>query len=707
MSRRYCSVLCLSILSCLAATSASAAESVNLQDYQGNFTENDLDDYGALIGNTDRPMHVTSQGAVVTQLIGPVTSDAVGLDSAFDTVFETPVNWSLTGQVDGWLTGMKLEFDPSIVEADLANVTLNIQNTHDAATSQAIALDIFADVVKLHNIDLSATARDATALGLALQSDAPSTLTGNLILKAHGPSAKAITLTEGSVILDSNDRVELLGNIDVHEQGSMTLNLKNAQQTWIGNADHEVAPTSCGTVNLALSNGAQWSVTGTSQLSNFDWKKDGIVQIDNALIKNNFSIESAHTLLENGAVVAFSGSASEEKTINIDGIANTEPVELKVRVNDWQEGSGPITLQFAGPGANNVSFTETPWLKDTLLTQTLVHPVFGTPATPTGHGITVTGTHEEVIGLSPLAKNLRDATDAHTLAIEAQSLEMLRLAELRAMSVHEQNSGLWVSVKHSDARLSREDRADDVKMRATQLTIGADTAMTLYSQPTSFGVVASFADHDHQATGFKSETQSYALEAYASTLTDKGNRFFVSAHYGLHRGDDTYQTGLTDTPTIELPIRAKAYGADLYWGAPYNFFDDSLTVEPYARGGVYRVQMKSQHSETLHVDDSTRTLSLAGLGTRLAWAVPETDWQVNADLAWMHRFGSKATLLATAQGESPRTLMTDRLQESWGAVDLSLSRALDRSELSFNIGCTQAHDMKERVHVGGYYRYRF
>lgn len=708
MSKPYSSLLCLSILSCLSATSAHA---VQLSDYQGQINADRLDENSVLINLEGSEQTLLAPESVSTQLNGITNFDAIGLSSDHWPVSNSPIHWSLSGLSDLSLTGMEIR-EISETPLALSDVSLQVTNHSKEDMSVSTALGAFADSVHIHNINLNAQGSVATALELYLNSNqTTSELSGQVLLSAQGQSATALYVDgEGSLTIQSDELIRLLGDITIQGNATTTLRLKQSDQSWLGNGE--------GQLNVSLQNGARWQISGTSEIESLHWGKDGIFSINTRDIPGQnltTAINTGTLHIDNGAVLEVSSAQANNHLITMNGIDNDKPVKLNVCVKDWSESAGTVTVLFTGRGANNVTFAETPRQKETLLTQSLLYPIFGTAdanlniQTPgvDSVSISITGIREETLGLSALAKNLRDVTDAHALALEAQAYNMLRLAQMRAMDSSDEHSGLWVDVRTTESRLSRNDRSDKLQLSSAQLTLGIDRDSIVLSQPSQFGLMASFADHDDQAEGLQSDTQSYQLSAYASTLTDQGNRFLFSTHYALHRGDDQFQTTLSDQTSLSLPYRAQSYGADIYWGAPHRYFNDALLLEPYAQAGVYHIRVKASQSPRLSLQEHNRTLSLAGLGTRAAWNIPDSAWTVNADLAWMHRFGSKAQLLASAENENTQTLQTDRLQESWAVVDFGVRHTSKHSVFAMNLGCTQAHDMKEKFHVGGHYLYRF
>jgi hypothetical protein len=221
----------------------------------------------------------------------------------------------------------------------------------------------------------------------------------------------ALHASDSDLTFTSTGNSSIKGLVNV-VGGNVSVNLNNPTDTWIGRAD--------GDLHLTITGGAQWTTDEDSNLTQFTWGKDGVLDIREKGTAE-VRIETDKTIIENGAVLkvdlADGLNSSSAPDLYLDDVTNSSEARVLVEAEDSTQSGNEMWIELDGKGATLVFLEGT-----SQETENALYRIESTTKVEqdqnSSHGGVVKGIDTKVIGTSTMMNQMLDFFGTNTVAHE-------------------------------------------------------------------------------------------------------------------------------------------------------------------------------------------------------------------------------------------------------------------------------------------------
>ena len=557
-----------------------------------------------------------------------------------------------------------------------------------------IGLEAYYSTISADGLSLQIQASDGSATAIATD-NASLNLNGQFALSAlqNGALGTALDAYDSTLTFTSTGNSLIKGHINV-DGGYVSVNLKNPTDTWIGRTD--------GDLHLTITGGAQWATDEDSNLTQFKWGKDGVLDIREKGLAE-VRIVAGETIIEDSAVLKVDlASASNSQTVSdlyLSDIQNTEEARVYVDAIDSTQSGNEMWIELAGNGANLVFLEGT-----SHKTENALYRIESTTKVEqdqnSSHGWIVKGIDSKVTGTSTMMNQMLDFFGTNTIAHEQMTDRSVARSIDRSIS-NPKTNGYWVDVSYGETDLHFADNTRHQTMKTTGLEMGYDQAGTLpYLNDGFFSVSANIARSDITIDRAEGEIDQWGLNVYAGGITSDNYRLLLGAHYQQGQSELTSNAFLGDQ-SATFKFDRELWAASAYLGFVHPSFADSVWhLEPFMMGTAYWIKTDDSESHGVRIASEKLQQSVVRLGANVGFESDTYPLTLNAKAAWAHRFGRSVTITGTHEALSG-AFETEALKESWAELTLAGQWQTPQGYLiSLRGQMAKSHDVELQFEVG-------
>ena len=557
-----------------------------------------------------------------------------------------------------------------------------------------VGLEAVDATISADGLSLQVQATDGAATALTTDKSSLD-LNGQFVLSAlhSGALGTALDAYDSTLTFTSTGNSLIKGFIKV-EGGNVCVNLKNPTDTWIGRTE--------GDLHLTITGGAQWTTDEDSNLAQFKWGKDGVLDIrekGSAEVR----IVSGETFIEDGAVLKLDLANARNSTsvsdLYLSGIQNTQEARLYVDAIDSTQSGNEIRIELAGNGANLV-FLEGASNE----TENALYRIESTTKVEqdqnSSHGWIVKGIDSKVTGTSTMMNQMLDFFGTNTIAHEQMTDRSVARSIDRSIS-NPKTNGYWVDVSYGETDLHFDDNTRHQTMKTTGLEMGYDRTVTLpYLNDGFFFVSANVARSDITIDHAEGEIDQWGLNVYAGGITTDNYRLLLGAHYQQGQSELTSNAFLGDQ-SATFKFDRELWAASAYLGFVHaSFADSAWHLEPFMMGTAYWIKTDDSESHGMQIESEKLQQSVVRLGANVGFKSDAYPLTLNAKAAWAHRFGRSVTITGTHEALSG-AFETEALKESWAELTLAGQWQTPQGYvISLRGQMAKSHDVEPQFKVG-------
>ncbi|MBR2961135.1 MAG: autotransporter domain-containing protein [Burkholderiaceae bacterium] len=557
-----------------------------------------------------------------------------------------------------------------------------------------VGLDAYQSTISADGLSLQVQAADGTATALTTDNTSLD-LNGQFVLSAlhNGALGTALDAYDSTLTFTSTGNSLIKGHINV-DGGNVCVNLKNPTDTWIGRTE--------GDFHLTITGGAQWTTDEDSNLAQFKWGKDGVLDIRE---KGTYEVRivAGETIIEDGAVLKVDlASALNSQTVSdlyLSDIQNTEEARVNVDAIDTTQSGNEMRIELAGNGANLV-FLEGASNE----TENALYRIESTTKVEqdqnSSHGWIVKGIDSKVTGTSTMMNQMLDFFGTNTIAHEQMTDRSVARSIDRSIS-NPKTNGYWVDVSYGETDLHFADNTRHQTMKTTGLEMGYDRTVTLpYLNDGFFSVSANVARSDITIDRADGDIDQWGLNVYAGGITSDNYRLLLGAHYQQGQSELTSNAFLGDQ-SATFKFDRELWAASAYLGFVHPSFADSVWhLEPFMMGTAYWIKTDDSESHGVRVASEKLQQSVVRLGANVGFKSDAYPLTLNAKAAWAHRFGRSVTITGTHNALSG-AFETEALKESWAELTLAGQWQTPQGYvISLRGQMAKSHDVEPQFEVG-------
>ena len=557
-----------------------------------------------------------------------------------------------------------------------------------------IGLEAYDSTISADGLSLQIQSSDGSATAIATDNTSLN-LNGQFVLSAlrNGELGTALNAYNSTLTFTSTGNSFIKGHINV-DGGNVSVNLKNPTDTWIGRTDGEL--------HLTITGGAQWATDEDSNLAQFKWGKDGVLDVREKGTAE-VRIESNKTIIEDGAVLQVDlASARNSQTVSdlyLSDIQNTEEARVYVDAIDSTQSGNEMWIELAGNGANLVFLEGT-----SHETENALYHIESTTEVEqdqnSSHGWIVKGIDSKVIGTSTMMNQMLDFFGTNTVAHEQMTDRSVARSIDRSIS-NPKTNGYWVDVNYGETDLHFSDNTRHQTMKTTGLEMGYDRTVTLpYLNDGFFSISANVARSDVTIDRAEGEIDQWGLNAYVGGITSDNYRVLLGAHYQQGQSELTSNAFLGDQTTA-FKFDREVWAASAYLGFVHSSFADSTWhLEPFMMGTAYWIKTDDSESHGVRIASEKLQQSVVRLGTNVGFKSDTYPLTLNAKAAWAHRFGRSVTITGSHEALSG-AFETETLKESWAELTLAGQWQTPQGYvISLRGQMAKSHDVEPQFEVG-------
>lgn len=548
--------------------------------------------------------------------------------------------------------------------------------------------------VTAENLSLSVHAVDGEAFAMSAD-HSNLNLVGRFNLSAIQNNGLGIALhaSDSDLTFTSTGNSSIKGLVNV-VGGNVSVNLNNPTDTWIGRTD--------GDLHLTITGGAQWTTDEDSNLTQFTWGKDGVLDIREKGTAE-VRIETDKTIIENGAVLkvdlADGLNSSSAPDLYLDGVTNSSEARVLVEAEDSTQSGNEMWIELDGKGATLVFLEGTSYE-----TENALYRIESTTKVEqdqnSSHGWIVKGIDSKVIGTSTMMNQMLDFFGTNTIAHEQMTDRSVARSIDRSIS-NPKTNGYWVDVSYGETDLHFSDNTRHQMMKTTDLEMGYDQAVTLpYLNDGFFSVSANVARSDVTIDRAEGEIDLWGLNAYVGGITSDNYRVLLGAQYQQGQSELTSNAFLGDQTTT-FKFDREVWAASAYLGFVHSSFADSAWhLEPFMMGTAYWIKTDDSESHGVRIASEKLQQSVVRLGANVGFKSNAYPLTLNAKAAWAHRFGRSVTITGSHEALSG-AFETEALKESW--AELTLTGQWQTAQgyvISLRGQMAKSHDVEPQFEVG-------
>ena len=567
----------------------------------------------------------------------------------------------------------------------------------------------------------------ATAAALLL-TDSDFSYQGRLVIRAKDEISeekiRAIELWGSRFHFESTGNSVIEGNISVDSVSDLYLGLNHEGDVFEGQILNEIEESS---THLALSSGARWSTHGVNKLNVFDWGKDGVLDLTQALgptsIKNYNAdgVSVSDTRIEDGARLKISLTDSDLKStgykLELGTVTPITPEGSRVFIEiiDKRTDQSEESLRVGLIKVDNVSDSDTKFFAQSTPSyyETALGSFesYGTIGTDGKDGFVLTGIKTDLLGPSGLVKSMLDFTAGLSIAHEQNADRVFSLISERLSQRKER--GLWAVAHGRETKLNLDHRTREQTLKTQSLTVGYDTDLNLpFFNKGAAGVWASVNQSESDIERADADMDENAFGFYLHGMTEDNYRLILFAHYG--QGDNRIDTEgffgeANEHKKARFRTDSDSYGAGLYFGFAYPDLPQGWFFEPFVSGYTYWVDINQSNSfEGVSFETEKIHRSLTKVGLTVGKELGTTgSLSFYSQAAWVHRFDQSRDFTGF-EADTSRVFDTEDLQESWGYLKLSAHWKVN-SDLSLgaNVSAFASEVVKPKYEFGLNANYRF
>ena len=557
-----------------------------------------------------------------------------------------------------------------------------------------VGLDAYQSTISADNLSLQIQATGGSATAVTTDNTSLN-LNGQFVLSAlqNGEVGTALDAYDSTLTFTSTGNSSIKGDIYV-DGGNVSVNLKNPTDTWIGRTE--------GDLHLTITGGAQWTTDEDSNLTQFKWGKDGVLDIrekGSAEVR----IMSGETFIEDGAVLKLDLANARNSTsvsdLYLSGIQNTQEARLYVDAIDSTQSGNEIRIELAGNGANLV-FLEGASNE----TENALYRIESTTKVEqdqnSSHGWIVKGIDSKVTGTSTMMNQMLDFFGTNTMAHEQMTDRSVARSIDRSIS-NPKTNGYWVDVSYGETDLHFADNTRHQTMKTTGLEMGYNRTVTLpYLNDGFFSVSTNVARSDITIDRAEGEIAQWGLNVYAGGITSDNYRLLLGAHYQQGQSELASNTFLGDQ-SVTFKFDRELWAASAYLGFVQSSFADSpWHLEPFMMGTAYWIKTDDSESHGVRVASEKLQQSVVRLGANVGFKSDAYPLTLNAKAAWAHRFGRSVTITGTHNALSG-AFETEALKESWAELTLAGQWQTPQGYvISLRGQMAKSHDVEPQFEVG-------
>ncbi len=527
-------------------------------------------------------------------------------------------------------------------------------------------------------------------------------LNGQFVLSAlqNGEPGTALDAYNSTLTFTSTGNSFIKGLIYV-DGGNVSVDLKNPTDTWIGRTD--------GDLHLTIIGGAQWTTDEDSNLAQFKWGKDGVLNIREKGLAE-VRIVAGETIIEDGAVLKVDlASARNSQTVSdlyLSGIQNTQKARLLVDAIDTNQSGNEMKIELAGRGANLVFMEGTRHEAENAL-----YRIESTTKVEQDQnsslGWIVKGIDTKVIGISTMMNQILDFFGTNTIAHEQMTDRSVARSIDHSISNPKTNN-YWVDVSYGETDLHFADNTRHQTMKTTGLEMGYDRTVTLpYLNDGFFSVSANVARSDITIDRAEGEIDQWGLNVYAGGITSDNYRLLLGAHYQQGQSE-LASNAFLGNQTATFQFDRELWAASAYLGFVQSSFADSAWhFEPFMMGTAYWIKTDDSESHGVRVESEKLQQSVVRLGAHVGFKSDTYPLTLNAKAAWAHRFGRSINITSTHEALSG-AFETEALKESWAELTLAGQWQTPQGYvISLRGQMAKSHDVEPQFEVGLHMKFTF
>lgn len=540
-----------------------------------------------------------------------------------------------------------------------------------------------------------------------------------------GYGSQALSAKNGGCIAIATQETgytKIIGDIDIshYQGGTISVDLNNKDSYWYGN---ETNILDWGTLNLSISNGAEWIYTTGEKTGSFDsqsyttgryiskvtLKEGGIINLRNADVQKKFAEVNKDEALRSedfGDLHMYDNGDHRYVQIGtLNGDGGIFKVDLKYTAGDdnaitstskVKEDSDYIYITKSGEGTHDVQFEADKANLDAMGKDSKLHF-----ANDKSGGVTFTSSTVEALAPKTSAANLYDykyavkneangkakdwfialdqgdANENIPAAFKAMQAgyalgtEMDRFNKRMGESRYlEGDSGLWVRYRH--ARTGWE---NSFKTNSNMFQVGFDKLKLEKDGKHYRGGAVDYTDANTSLLGLKGngEHERYALSLYDTWIGDKGHYLDLVLRGGRTSND-------LDVTTRNQEIIKGKYHQNFgsisgEWGRKLAN-DNGWYVEPQAQLQIARVGSADYRTNYgVKVEQDAATSVIARAGFRLGRDFSDKgNFYMKAD--WLHEFCGDQNIRVSAADGSEQSSFNG--QDSWWDLGLGADFSLGK-----------------------------